>query len=39
MKYGRGMVYTHSTLMLAEQHNPELLDAYQNLQGIADGSD
>jgi hypothetical protein len=24
---------------LLEQHNPELLDAYQNLQGIADGSD
>lgn len=24
---------------LLEQHNPELLDAYLNLQGIADGSD
>lgn len=24
---------------LLEQNNPELLDAYQNLQGIADGSD
>ena len=24
---------------LLEQNNPELLDAYLNLQGIADGSD
>jgi hypothetical protein len=24
---------------LLEQHNPDLLDAYLNLQGIADGSD
>jgi hypothetical protein len=24
---------------LLEQHNPELLDAYLNLQGVADGSD